>query len=150
MKHTQLRSKDFNEKILQYQIQFTKKDQIELVETDTLKIILVNKEPAFFYHEEILLPTLKFLQQHSIVPVITVDMGAIPFIIKGADIMRPGIVRIVPKTNKNEPVVVVDQTHHKPLAVGTALYSAEEIQALPKGKVIKNIHYVGDYIWNFS
>ena len=48
MKRTQLRSKDLNKKLEAYNLEISKKDQVELVE-DKYKIILINKKPAFFY-----------------------------------------------------------------------------------------------------
>ena len=74
-------------------------------------------------------------------------MPAIPFIIKGADIMRPGIKEL-DEFEKNEIIVIVDETHQKPLAIGISMFSRSEIKEMDKGKVIKNIHYVGDVTWN--
>jgi PUA domain protein len=44
-------------------------------------------------------------------------------------------------------VVVVDERHQKPLAVGIALYDSETLRNLKHGKTIKNIHWVGDDLW---
>ncbi len=74
-------------------------------------------------------------------------MGAVKFVTSGADIMRPGIVHIDEGITKDDAVAIVDQTHKKPLAVGIALHSSEEMQKVSSGKVVKNIHYVGDWIW---
>src|SRR3989338_11114538 len=92
MKRTQLRSEEFAQEVsnANYQLEITKKDQIELQE-DEQKIIYLNQKPAFFYQQNKLIPTLKILLEKPLLKKITVDMGAIPFIIKGADIMRPGI-----------------------------------------------------------
>ncbi len=74
-------------------------------------------------------------------------MGAVKFVVNGADIMRPGIVEIA-DVNEGEYVVIVDENNRKALAVGIALYSGEEMKQKDGGKVIKNIHYVGDELWN--
>jgi len=108
----------------------------------------VNRLPMFFQHEELYAPTLKALQEHDLLKRVVVDMGAIKFVVSGADIMRPGITRIDPGIGKGDFVVIVDETHGKPLAVGIAAYSSEEMQASDSGKVIQNIHYVGDHIWS--
>jgi len=42
---------------------------------------------------------------------------------------------------------VRDIRYSKALAIGKALKSSVEIMAEKKGKVIKNLHYVGDKIW---
>src|SRR3989338_1707366 len=143
MKRTQLRSEEFAQEVsnANYQLEITKKDQIELQE-DEQKIIYLNQKPAFFYQQNKLIPTLKILLEKPLLKKITVDMGAIPFIIKGADIMRPGIKIIDPQIIKDEPLVIIDEKHQKPLAIGLALYNATEMQTLTTGKVIKNIHYI--------
>ncbi|HIH10870.1 TPA: RNA-binding protein [Candidatus Woesearchaeota archaeon] len=147
MKRTKLRSKDTAELLQQYPIAISKKDLLESYQDDNLNIIVINKIPSFFLYNNIYIPTIKLLLSNPLLPKVTIDTGAIKFIINGADIMRPGITSIDPKTKSNQPVVIIDQQHQKPLAVGIALYSAEEMQQLKSGKVIKNIHYVGDEIW---
>jgi PUA-domain protein len=128
-------------------LELSKKDQVVLVEDENQKLILVNKEPFFFYYEDKLVPTLKLLQTKDLLKKITVDMGAVKFVVNGADIMRPGITKIDADIKKEEAIVVVDENNQKPLAVGIALLSAEEMEKVSSGKVIKNIHYVGDEIW---
>ena len=122
---------------------------IELIEDGNLKVVFINKKPAFFYYEEKLLPTLQLLQTTSLLKKIVVDMGAIKFIVGGADVMRPGIVSFDEAIVKDDVVVIVDQNHQKPLAVGIALFSAVDLKTLNKGKMIKTLHYVGDEIWKF-
>ena len=122
---------------------FNKKEHI----TKDNQFITKDGERLFFYQNKTPIPTLKFLLKQNILKTITVDMGAIKFVTKGADIMRPGITQIEPTIKKDEYVVIIDQTHHKPLAVGIALLNAEEMLAATSGKVIKNIHFIGDEIW---
>lgn len=149
MKRTQLRSKETNQLLERYNLNLSKKDQVELIE-DEIRIILINKQPAFFYYQDLLVPTLKYLQINNLLKRVTVDMGAVKFIIGGADIMRPGIVEVEGGILKDDFIVIVDQNNHKPLAVGIALVSFEEMRTATSGKVVKNIHYVGDKIWKFE
>jgi PUA-domain protein len=131
-------------------LELSKKDNVVLMEDENRKIITVNKEPYLFYYEDKLVPTLKLLQTKDLLKKITVDMGAIKFVVNGADIMRPGITKIQEGIEKDEFIVIVDETHQKPLAVGIALLSAEEMEKATSGKVIKNIHYVGDDLWKIE
>jgi len=171
MKKSRLRSKDANKELAQYKIALSKKDQVELVEDDSTKnrdnndkkdqksinknnktdiknkLILINQLPSFFYYNDKPVPTLKYLQANLILKKITVDMGAIKFVINGADIMRPGIKEIEEGIEKEELVVIIDENNQKPLAVGISLLSSTEMQKTTSGKVIKNIHYVGDELW---
>ena len=152
MKRTPLRSKEVNKELVVYGITLNKKDPVVLLEDDTKKIsqkiILVNNQSEFFYYENKLIPTLKNLQRNNhILKQIAVDMGAVKSMVKGADLMRPGIVEIEPGFKKDDFIVIVDVNNRKPLAVGIALFSSEEIQVQPGGRVVKNIHYLGDEIW---
>ncbi|MFA6460977.1 MAG: DUF1947 domain-containing protein [Candidatus Woesearchaeota archaeon] len=153
MKRVSLRSKEFSKELEQngYSVDVSKKDLIELVETDVYKLVLVNKQPSFFYYNDKLVPSLKLLQTRSeLLKNVVVDMGAVKFMISGADVMRPGIKEIPEGLEKDEVVVIVDQNNRKPLAVGVAQISGTEMQAAISGKVIKNIHYVGDELWKFE
>ena len=80
----------------------------------------------------------------------TVDMGAINFVIKGADIMSPGIVDADESIEPGETIVIIEESHHKPLAIGTSLITGKEMVENNKGKAIENLHYVGDSIWELN
>lgn len=125
---------------------FGKKDNVMLIEKNSVKLI-VKDQPLFFYVNDLLVPTLKFLLTDNFLKKVTVDMGAVKFVANGADVMRPGITMFDEGIRKNECVVVVDETHNKPLAVAQALFSAEEMREKDSGKVLKTVHFVGDKIW---
>jgi PUA-domain protein len=147
MKSTPLKVKELNRQIEHLGVNYHKKDQVVLLEDDKYKLIMVNKKPEFFYYEEKIVPTLKLLQDKDILKKITVDMGAVKFVVNGADIMRPGIVEIEDGIIKDDFIVIVDVNNKKPLAVGIALLPTEEMRNATGGKVIQNIHYVGDDLW---
>ena len=124
----------------------SKKDTVEIMDK---KYVLVNKIPYLFYHEDKPVPTLKLLLKNNFMKKVTVDMGAIKFVIKGADIMRPGIVEF-DEVNEGDLVSVIDATNKKPLCVGIMQVSSEHMNTNPGGKAIKNIHYIGDEIWKID
>jgi PUA domain protein len=64
--------------------------------------------------------------------------------------MAPGIVRIEGGFSKGDIVLVADEKHGKPLALGEALYDAENASHVKQGVVVKNLHFVSDKIWNFA
>ena len=107
-------------------------------------IIRSDDEPVLIHKK---IPHLKMLLKQIVLPKITVDMGAVKFVVSGADVMRPGITRIE-EFKEEDLVVIVDENHGKPLAVGKALLSSEEMKNQKKGKSVKNLHYVGDGYWN--
>ncbi|ACV25197.1 RNA-binding protein [Methanocaldococcus fervens] len=128
-----------------------KKSNVEIAITDDFEIILVDKEPVAFKKEDKIIPTLKLLLKK--LPnrnLVVVDMGAIKFLINGADVMAPGIVDADENINEGDVVFVVDENHKKPICIGIALMDGKEMKEADKGKAIKNLHYVGDKIWNFK
>jgi PUA domain protein len=118
---------------------------------DGSRILLLDGEIIFFQHDGRMFPALRALLNDLIdVPRITVDMGAVRFVVNGADIMRPGITEVDDRVKGNGIVVVVDENHGKPLAVGISKMSAEELRAATSGKVIKSIHHINDDLWIFG
>jgi PUA-domain protein len=81
-------------------------------------------------------------------PAVIVDMGAVPFVCNGADIMAPGIVETIGSFTEGEIVVIRDVVHRKALAVGKAKKTSKEIEESKQGRVIQNLSYVGDKLWN--
>ncbi|MHA1961675.1 MAG: PUA domain-containing protein [Candidatus Thorarchaeota archaeon] len=90
------------------------------------------------------------LQGFVTLPRIVVDMGAVKFVANGADIMRPGVTHADDGIQEGSVVAIVDETHGKPLAVGTAIMSTQEILAADKGKVALSKHHINDDLWTFS
>ncbi len=78
---------------------------------------------------------------------VTVDMGAVPFVANGADVMGPGILETDPSISEGDLVWIRDVKNGAPLAVGIALRSAGEMGEKAPGKAVKTIHFVGDKLW---
>lgn len=124
-----------------------KKHSMEKVEAENFQIYVIDGAPLILKMDEKFFPTLIFEGGLAKLPKVVVDQAAIPYICRGADVMRPGIVKIVGDFQSNSVVAIVDEKYNKPFAVGLSLYSMEEIMRMSSGKVIKNIHYVGDKVW---
>ena len=129
---------------------FGPKANVEIAESAVGNVYLVNDKPLFFKIEKKVLPTLLFQDFVSQAPKIVVDMGAIPYVCNGADVMAPGIVRVEGEFSKDDLVLIVDEKHGKPLAVGESLNDSESVRNAKQGAVIKNVHFVSDKIWNFA
>ena len=92
---------------------------------------------------------LPFLSETEILekfPNVEVDMGAVKFMCKGANLMRPGIKKFT-EFEKDKLVCIVEETHHKFLAVGKSVVSSSELENMEKGEVIQNLHYISDKFW---
>ncbi|HJJ88927.1 MAG TPA: RNA-binding protein [Methanocorpusculum sp.] len=125
---------------------------IEIAETASkFNIYVIDKRPLIMEHDTWAFPTLRgAILRPFFGHRIVVDMGAVPYLINGADVMRPGIVSVTDDVVAGRPALVVDESHNKPLAVVLSLYDADDIIALEKGKVAKNLHYIGDDLWNLE
>lgn len=129
---------------------FGPKPKVEIVESDVGNVYLINDKPLFFNVEKKVIPTLLFQGFVSRASKIVVDMGAIPYVCNGADIMAPGIVRVEGEFSKGDLVLVVDEKHGKPIAMGESLHDSANVRNAKQGAVIKNVHFVSDKIWNFA
>lgn len=128
---------------------FDKKDRVVAYEGD-IRVVLRDSVPVFFYDGEVIVPTIKSLVGGLFGKVVSVDMGAVKFVAGGADVMRPGIVEFDRSIEKGDIVVVVDQTHKKPLCVARAIMSAKEMDEVKTGKALKSLHHVGDSLWSMD
>jgi len=128
---------------------FGAKTNVEVVESDVGEIYLVGGKAVLFKAENRVLPTLLFTEFTGKAPKIIVDMGAIPYVCKGATVMAPGIVRVEGEFAKGDLVLVADMKHGKALAVGESLMDSATAKNTKKGPVVKTLHYVSDKIWDF-
>ena len=127
-------------------------DTIEVIETSAaISLFLVRKKLFLMDNGTWVFPTLRGAVENPFSERrVAVDAGAIPYVVNGADIMRPGIVSVTDDVKAGFPVQVVDERHGKPLAIGISMYDAPEIRAATGGKMVKKFHYVGDEIWNLE
>ena len=112
----------------------------QIIVGNGVKVLKINDEYVPFLSEKQTLE--KF-------PYVMVDMGAVKFMCKGANVMRPGIKKFS-EFEKDSIVCVIEESHHKFLAVGKTLVSSQEMENMEKGEVIKNIHYVSDKFWEIG
>ena len=125
----------------------THKARVEIEIVKDSEIIFVDGVPIAFRKRGEFIPVLTNKAALDNMPRIVVDMGAVPHVAGGADIMAPGIRSISESVSERRLLVVVDEKHGKYLAVGRALLDAGPMKATKRGKVISNLHYVGDPIW---
>lgn len=125
--------------------------RVEKASSDNLNILIMDKTPMFFQHEGSYFLTLKGLERYPVeTKYATVDMGAIPYLVNGADVMAPGIVDACDTIRPGDVIWIRDKAHLKPIAVGKAKRSGDDLVALSKGKVVENLHYVGDELWELD
>jgi len=112
-------------------------DDAQIITGSGIKILKVDND---------YLPFLSETETLEKFPSVTVDMGAVKFMCKGANVMRPGIKKFT-EFEKDKLVCIVEESQHKFLAIGKSLVASSELENMEKGEVIKNIHYISDRFW---
>ena len=132
-------------------IVFSVGDTVDQAESSDMDLVFVNGEvDAFIVEGKAFLTVRGLLKYPATKSFVTVDMGAIRFVINGADIMGPGIVEADVNLQPGDLVWVRDEKNRKPLAVGQALINGSEMAAKKPGKAIRSILFVGDKLWKLD
>jgi len=130
-----------------------RKEKVEVAgTTGGYRLFLIEGKPYFFELEGEYYPLLRAVLTLSEIHsgYVVVDQGAIPHVVNGADIMRPGVVEVSEDVTKGGLVVVLEEKHGKPIALGISLWDYSDFQGESTGKCIENIHYVGDRLWEMK
>ena len=123
------------------------------------KIVLMNKIPGLDRMDEVIadgevVGTLRYdlgkgyvflsrmaaaraIQSHISRGFVISDDGAIEFILKGLNLMAPGVIDSHPEVQKGDEVIVLT-TERLALCTGTARMSAHQIKTLGKGMAVKS------------
>ena len=135
----------------------SEKWEIEIPKIKNLKVhqisnevqIITGKGIKILKVDEDYIPFLSEIETLEKFPNVTVDMGAVRFMCKGANLMRPGIKSFT-DFEKEALVCIVEESQHKFLAIGKAIVDSSELENMEKGEVLKNIHYVSDKFWEIG
>ena len=130
----------------QWKIELPKQKNIKTHEVDEKGVIITGDGITAVKIGDDILPFLDDIPILEKFPYVTVDMGAIKFVCKGANVMRPGITKFS-DFESGEIVCVIEESQKKFLAVGKAKISSSELDETNKGEVIKNMHYISDNFW---
>lgn len=123
--------------------------RIERAELDKGEVVILKDEqPILVKKDNKFIPLLSAAGRLSLKRV-TVDMGAVGPISNGADIMAPGIVEVNEEIKSGDIIGIEDEKNKKIIAVGTAIEDGSSLKG-KSGKVVKNIHHVGDRFWDIQ
>jgi PUA domain protein len=131
---------------LQWKIDLPKQKNIKTHDVNEKGVIITGNGITAIKIGDDILPFLDDVPILEKFPYVTVDMGAVKFVCKGANVMRPGITRFS-DFESGEIVCVIEESQNKFLAVGKAEMSSKEAEDANRGEVIKNIHYISDDFW---
>jgi PUA domain protein len=115
-------------------------NETQLITGKEIKILKIRDEHIPFLSETVTLEKFPYVQ---------VDMGAVKFMCKGANLMRPGIKKFS-EFSKNDIVCIVEESQNKFLAIGKSEVNSSELDSMDKGEVLKNLHYISDKAWEIS
>ena len=132
-----------------WNMEFPKIKNLKVHEISSDAQIIVGNEIKVLKIDDEYVPFLSETQMLEKFPYVMVDMGAVKFMCKGANVMRPGIKKHS-DFQKDDIVCIIEESHHKFLAVGKTLVSSQEMEEMEKGEVIKNLHYVSDKFWEIG
>ncbi len=127
---------------------FSEDDPVDLAESSEFNVVYVGADIL-----GIIVDGKPFLTIRGILKYrperrfVTVDMGAVPFVTNGADVMGPGITDADDGIEEGDIVWIRDIKNQVPLAVGVTMRSAADLKSKAGGKAIKTIHFVGDKLW---
>ncbi len=155
-KRRRLRTKEVSDLFQRLQrslgsVPFALDDHVDRAEGKDFDILYVGGDILVIIVDEEPFPTIRgLLKKPAERKYVTVDMGAVPYLYNGADVMAPGITEADPDISEGDLVWVRDERNFRPLVVGRALVSGEQMVASRKGKAVKTIHYVGDSLWKLG
>jgi PUA-domain protein len=133
-------------------------EEIKLVSNKSFSIIVFDSAPLLFKIEDIdmYLPTLYAVNYFYnaknifIVPTVVVDEGAVNPLLRGADVMIPGVRKVLHNFFKGHIVSVMHPSEKYFIVIGTALVDSTNIVPNTKGKCISNISRLDDEVWRAS
>ncbi len=124
---------------------------VDEAQAGDLRLLFVGPDAFAILVGDVIVPTIRSLLAHPATRrAVTVDMGAVPYVYNGADVMAPGIVEADPEIREGDLVWVQDERNRRPLAVGRALMDGPRMAREEKGKAIETIHHVGDDLWRLG
>jgi len=130
----------------EWKIELPKIKNLRLHHISDNEVIITGDGITAIKIDDKIIPHLSEIELLKKIPYIVVDMGAIKFVCKGANIMRPGITKLT-DFNDGEIVCVVEESNNKFLSVGIAMMASDEASSTKTGMVIENLHYVSDKFW---
>lgn len=125
---------------------FKKVKNVRSIMVKNASVYLVEVSPVAVNIEGVYIPYIGSINLFRGYKKVLVDLGAVKYIANGADVMRPGIVDY-DFFDEDDLVVVLVEKHMSPIAIGRALLDSRLLDNMDRGKVLKNIHHVGDRIW---
>lgn len=138
------------EKVAGVRLEVPRSAQVEILEPDeNTRFVVIDGRFTFLGGQgDGYLPFVGSSEAVGLFPSVTIDEGALKYIIKGADVMRPGISKYDQWGEAGKLVVVREEKKGRAAAVGRTAVTSAEMAELKKGNCVKNLHHAGDKFWD--
>lgn len=138
--------KDLNRKLASLGLEISTSSRVEVEEIKSEKCFYVDGKP-YVYEKESIIPILFLLNDTKpSASYVTVDDGAVPHILNGANVFAQGIIDMDPAIKEGDMVYIRNKDNVF-IAVGIAERDSEEVMRDKKGEAIRLIHYPNDRIF---
>ncbi|GMH33918.1 hypothetical protein BSKO_01752 [Bryopsis sp. KO-2023] len=121
-----------------------------------LQVAILNGTPLFFAERDgPWFPTLRLLHQYpEMMRKLRADLGAIKFVLSGANIMCPGLTSpgatIHDEVDGGAPVAIYAEGKTHAMAIGLTKMSTGDMRKINKGIGVDNVHYLNDGLWKLT
>ncbi|MFO8132679.1 MAG: PUA domain-containing protein [Thermoplasmatota archaeon] len=123
---------------------------IETADIDGREMLIIDGNIDVFYLDGEPMLTLPGIHHHEPSQrYVTVDHGAVKFVLNGADVMAPGITDADPDIEQ-EDLVWIRNPEGTGIAVGRALVDGPVMVEQTNGKAVETLHYIGDELWEHN
>jgi len=138
------------ERVAGVKVEVARSAQVEILEPDeNTKFVVIDGRFTFVSGGgNDYLPFVGSSEAVGLFPSVSIDEGALKYIIKGADVMRPGISKYDQWGEAGKLVVVREDKKGRAAAIGRTAVTSAEMAELKKGNCVKNLHHVGDKFWD--
>lgn len=125
-----------------------KKGKVDVIKEEGFKIYIINEKPLLVERKDRIVKSITYFLLGGELKYVKVDKNAVPRILSGADVLRPGILEFS-NFSEGESVAILDENDNI-LGVGISLVSSEKLNEMKVGKVIKNIYTLRDKVWEIE
>lgn len=117
-----------------------------------ISMVVLDGKPLFFQQRDRQwVPTLRLLHEYpSMMPKMQVDRGAVRFVLRGSNVMCPGLTSPggrMEEVPANSVVQIAVEGKQHSCAIGITTMSTEEIRRTNKGPCIETLTYLNDGLW---
>lgn len=133
---------------------FPKKEAVQLAKVPGyLQLAIINNVPLFIQDRDgHWYPTLRLLHQYpDMMPKLRADVGAIKFVLSGANIMCPGLTSpgatMHDEVDASTPVAIYAEGKDTAMAVGLTKMSTKDMREINKDIGVINVHHLNDGLW---